>query len=84
MLQGLKLTKQSVWRSAPSWQAVSANRHPSAAHFMSNQQSLGLQLAQLSRDASAAVSFVFFLLKGIASFTPPSSTPLLRICISLY
>ncbi|GMI77897.1 hypothetical protein like AT1G72880 [Hibiscus trionum] len=53
--KGFKLTKQSMWRSAPSWLAVSANRHPSsAAHFMSNQQSLGLQLAQLSRDASAA------------------------------
>ncbi|XVF26978.1 hypothetical protein REPUB_Repub14bG0067000 [Reevesia pubescens] len=52
--KGFKLTKRSMWRSAPSWQAVSANRHPSAAHFMSNQQSLGLQLAQLSRDASAA------------------------------
>ncbi|XWS16212.1 hypothetical protein CRYUN_Cryun34aG0065800 [Craigia yunnanensis] len=52
--KGFKLTKQSVWRSASSWQAVSANRHPSAAHFMSNQQSLGIQLAQLSRDASAA------------------------------
>ncbi|XVF86826.1 hypothetical protein PTKIN_Ptkin18bG0073700 [Pterospermum kingtungense] len=52
--KGFKLSKQSVWRSAPSWQAVSANRHPSAAHFMSNQQSLGIQLAQLSRDASAA------------------------------
>ncbi|KAG5229043.1 acid phosphatase survival protein [Salix suchowensis] len=44
----------SMWRSSPSWLAVSANRHPSAVHFMSNQQSLGLQLAQLSRDASAA------------------------------
>lgn len=54
--QGFKLTKQSMWRSRPSWQAVSANRHPSAGHFMSNQQSLGIQLAQLSRDASAAVS----------------------------
>ncbi|XVF86828.1 hypothetical protein PTKIN_Ptkin18bG0073700 [Pterospermum kingtungense] len=53
--KGFKLSKQSVWRSAPSWQAVSANRHPSAAHFMSNQQSLGIQLAQLSRDASAAI-----------------------------
>nr|KJB70216.1 hypothetical protein B456_011G064000 [Gossypium raimondii] len=53
--KGFKLTKQSMWRSAPNWLAVSANRHPSsAAHFMSNQQSLGLQLAQLSRDASAA------------------------------
>ncbi|XP_048234511.1 5'-nucleotidase SurE [Ricinus communis] len=52
--KGFKLTKQSMWRSSPSWQAVSANRHPSAGHFMSNQQSLGIQLAQLSRDASAA------------------------------
>lgn len=50
--KGFKLTKQSLWRSTPSWQAVSTNRHP--AGFMSNQQSLGIQLAQLSRDASAA------------------------------
>ncbi|KAE8689884.1 hypothetical protein F3Y22_tig00110931pilonHSYRG00236 [Hibiscus syriacus] len=52
--KGFKLTKQSMWRSTLCWQAVSANRQPSAAHFMSNQQSLGLQLAQLGRDASAA------------------------------
>ncbi|KAA8541657.1 hypothetical protein F0562_022809 [Nyssa sinensis] len=52
--KGFKLTKQSLWRSTPSWQAISANRHPSAGRFMSNQQSLGMQLAQLSRDASAA------------------------------
>lgn len=45
-----------MWRSTPSWQAISANRHPSAGRFMSNQQSLGMQLAQLGRDASAAVS----------------------------
>ncbi|OWM76585.1 hypothetical protein CDL15_Pgr005549 [Punica granatum] len=51
--KGFKVTKQSTWRSTPSWLAVSANRHPSAG-FMSNQQSLGIQLAQLSRDASAA------------------------------
>ncbi|KAL7202976.1 hypothetical protein ACSBR1_034429 [Camellia fascicularis] len=44
--------KQSLWRSTPSWLAISANR--SAGRFMSNQQSLGMQLAQLSRDASAA------------------------------
>ncbi|KAE8710335.1 hypothetical protein F3Y22_tig00110324pilonHSYRG00052 [Hibiscus syriacus] len=54
LIVGFKLTKQSMWRSTPCWQAVSANRHPSAAHFMSNQQSLGLQLAQLGRDASVA------------------------------
>ncbi|KAG8643305.1 hypothetical protein MANES_11G024900v8 [Manihot esculenta] len=52
--KGFKLTKQSMWRSVPSWRAVSANRNPSAGHFMSNQQSLGIQLAQLGRDASAA------------------------------
>uniref|UniRef100_A0A5B6ZZW3 Survival protein SurE-like phosphatase/nucleotidase domain-containing protein n=1 Tax=Davidia involucrata TaxID=16924 RepID=A0A5B6ZZW3_DAVIN len=52
--KGFKLTKQSLWRSTPIWQAISANRHPSAGRFMSNQQSLGMQLAQLSRDASAA------------------------------
>lgn len=51
--KGFKFTKQSMWRSTPNWQAVSANRYP-AGHFMSNQQSLGLQLAQLGRDASAA------------------------------
>lgn len=52
--KGFKLTKQSLWRSTLSWQAISVNRHPSAGRFMSNQQSLGIQLAQLSRDASAA------------------------------
>ncbi|PON47109.1 Survival protein SurE-like phosphatase/nucleotidase [Parasponia andersonii] len=51
--KGFKLTKQSIWRSTPTWQAVAANRYP-AGHFMSNQQSLGIQLAQLGRDASAA------------------------------
>ncbi|KAJ4884428.1 Survival protein SurE-like phosphatase/nucleotidase [Raphanus sativus] len=47
-----KVTKQSMWRQSPSWQAVSANCHPGAGNFMSNQQSLGAQLAQLGRDAS--------------------------------
>ncbi|CAN0881705.1 5'-nucleotidase SurE [Linum grandiflorum] len=51
--KGVKLTKQSTWRSTLNWNAVSANRHPGAG-YMSNQQSLGLQLAQLGRDASAA------------------------------
>ncbi|THF96448.1 hypothetical protein TEA_020635 [Camellia sinensis var. sinensis] len=50
--QGFKFTKQSLWRSMPNWQAISANR--ATGRFMSNQQSLGMQLAQLSRDASAA------------------------------
>ncbi|KAF3523707.1 hypothetical protein F2Q69_00050487 [Brassica cretica] len=52
--KGFKVTKPSMWRQSPSWQAVSANRHPGAGNFMSNQQSLGAQLAQLGRDASAA------------------------------
>jgi len=52
--KGFKVTKQSTWRQSPSWQGVSANRHPGAGNFMSNQQSLGAQLAQLGRDASAA------------------------------
>ncbi|CAH2066987.1 unnamed protein product [Thlaspi arvense] len=52
--KGFKITKQSMWRQSPCWQAVSANRHPGAGNFMSNQQSLGAQLAQLGRDASAA------------------------------
>ncbi|KAJ4717871.1 5'-nucleotidase SurE-like [Melia azedarach] len=50
--KGFKFTKQSMWRSTLCWQAVSTSRY--AGQFMSNQQSLGLQLAQLSRDASAA------------------------------
>ncbi|XP_071901338.1 uncharacterized protein [Coffea arabica] len=52
--KGFKLAKQSLWRSTLNWQAVSSNRHPSSGRFMSNQQILGMQLAQLSRDASAA------------------------------
>ncbi|KDP33860.1 hypothetical protein JCGZ_07431 [Jatropha curcas] len=52
--KGFKVTRQSAWRSSLRWQAVAANRHPSAGNFMSNQQSLGMKLAQLSRDASAA------------------------------
>ncbi|KAK1265633.1 hypothetical protein QJS04_geneDACA017878 [Acorus gramineus] len=52
--KGFKVTRQSSWRSTPHWQAVSANRHPSGGQFMSKHQSLGIQLAQLSRDASAA------------------------------
>ncbi|KAL1345120.1 hypothetical protein HN51_018908 [Arachis hypogaea] len=52
--KGFKLTKQSMWRSTPSWLAVSASRYPTG-HFMANQQGgLGLQFAQLGRDASAA------------------------------
>ncbi|KAK7271982.1 hypothetical protein RJT34_28296 [Clitoria ternatea] len=52
--KGFKLTKQSMWRSTPNWLAVSSSRYP-PGHFMANQQGgLGLQFAQLGRDASAA------------------------------
>ncbi|XWS17422.1 hypothetical protein CRYUN_Cryun33cG0066000 [Craigia yunnanensis] len=53
--RGFKLTRQSLWRSPLSWKAVSANRHPGTGQYLSNQQSLGIKLAQLSRDASAAL-----------------------------
>ncbi|VFQ67014.1 unnamed protein product [Cuscuta campestris] len=52
--KGFKLTKPSLWRSTLSWNAIPANRNVAASRFLSNQQSLGFQLAQLSRDASAA------------------------------
>ncbi|KAM5547348.1 hypothetical protein ABKV19_001711 [Rosa sericea] len=52
--KGFKVTKQSQWRSSLSWKAVSTKKHPPPANFMSNQQSLGIQLAQLSREASIA------------------------------
>jgi len=52
--KGFKLTKQSGYSPAQSWQAVSTNRPSSAAHFMGMHQSLGIQLAQLGKDASAA------------------------------
>ncbi|XP_057545402.1 uncharacterized protein LOC130824421 [Amaranthus tricolor] len=52
--KGFRLTRQSLWRSNLSWRAISAYKHPSAMNFMAHQQSLGIQLAQLGRDASAA------------------------------
>ncbi|XP_074280731.1 uncharacterized protein LOC141605746 [Silene latifolia] len=52
--KGFRVTKQSSWRSGLSWRAISSYKHPSAINFMANQQSLGIQLAQLGRDASAA------------------------------
>ncbi|KMS96840.1 hypothetical protein BVRB_8g199160 [Beta vulgaris subsp. vulgaris] len=52
--KGFRLTRQSLWRSSPSWRAISSYKHPSAMNFMATQQSLGIQLAQLGRDASAA------------------------------
>ncbi|KAF3783127.1 5'-nucleotidase [Nymphaea thermarum] len=53
--KGFKITRHSQYRSVLSWQAVSSSRYP-AGHFMSKQQSLGIQLAQLGRDASAAAA----------------------------
>lgn len=52
--KGFKLTKQSGYSPAQSWQAVSASRPSSAVQFMGMHQSLGIQLAQLGKDASAA------------------------------
>lgn len=52
--KGFRLTRQSLWRSSLSWRAISSYKHPSAMNFMASQQSLGIQLAQLGRDASAA------------------------------
>jgi 5'-nucleotidase len=56
------LTKQSVYSPAQSWQAVSTSR-PSATHFMGMHQSLGFQLAQLGKDASAAVRRHYLVLQ---------------------
>ncbi|KAL5227647.1 hypothetical protein ABZP36_015912 [Zizania latifolia] len=52
--KGFKLTKQSVYFPAQSWQGVSTSRPAPATHFMGMHQSLGIQLAQLGKDASAA------------------------------
>ncbi|PHU24498.1 hypothetical protein BC332_09605 [Capsicum chinense] len=52
--KGFKLTKQSLWNSKLCWQAKSTTRNLAAGRFLPNQQSLGMQLAQLGRDASAA------------------------------
>ncbi|KAK4719147.1 hypothetical protein R3W88_017485 [Solanum pinnatisectum] len=52
--KGFKSTRQSHWSPKLCWQAISASRNPAAGRFVPNQQMLGLQLAQLGRDASAA------------------------------
>ncbi|KAK4361809.1 hypothetical protein RND71_017050 [Anisodus tanguticus] len=52
--KGFKLTKQSLWSSKLCWQAKSSTRNLVAGRFLPNQQNLGMQLAQLGRDASAA------------------------------
>ncbi|KAL2493265.1 Survival protein SurE-like phosphatase/nucleotidase [Abeliophyllum distichum] len=51
--KGFKVTKQSLWRSTLTWQAISATRHQAASRFAA-QQNNAMQLAQLGRDASAA------------------------------
>ncbi|XP_061370346.1 uncharacterized protein LOC133313055 isoform X2 [Gastrolobium bilobum] len=51
--KGFRLTKQSMWRSTLNWQAASTSHYP-PGHFLASKQGLGLQLAQLGRDASAA------------------------------
>ncbi|XP_076920953.1 uncharacterized protein LOC143582221 [Bidens hawaiensis] len=53
--KGFKLTKQSLSRSKPFWQAISASRNSSAARY-GNQPGMGLQFAQLGRDASATAA----------------------------
>ena len=67
------MTKQSGYTPAQSWQAVSTNRPSSAVHFMGMHQSLGIQLAQLGKDASAAVrrhSFIHgnFVMSSLAHY----------------
>lgn len=51
--KGFKVAKRSLWRSTLCWQAVSGTRAQSASRF-GGQPALGMQFAQLSRDASAA------------------------------
>jgi len=43
-----------MWRSTPNWLAVSTSRY-ATGHFLANQGGIGLQFAQLGRDASAIV-----------------------------
>lgn len=51
--KGFKLTWQSTSRLTSNWQPVTLHRHL-AGQYMSKEQSLGIQLAQLSQAASAA------------------------------
>jgi len=62
------VTRQSSNRASLNWQAVSTNRNPSAGHYMSNQQSVGIMLAKLGRDASAAVRISHLLFFFIGTF----------------
>jgi len=47
--KGFKLTKQSGYTPAQSWQAVSTNRPSSAVHFMGMHQSLAFSWRSLGR-----------------------------------
>ncbi|BBG98842.1 Survival protein SurE-like phosphatase/nucleotidase [Prunus dulcis] len=51
--KGFKLTKQSMWRSTPSWQAISASRYP-AGHFMNQSTKPWNSACSAWSDASAA------------------------------
>uniref|UniRef100_A0A0D6R2B9 Survival protein SurE-like phosphatase/nucleotidase domain-containing protein n=1 Tax=Araucaria cunninghamii TaxID=56994 RepID=A0A0D6R2B9_ARACU len=52
--KGFKVTRQSMSRVLASWQAVTPPQRHLSGQFMSREQSLGIQLAQLGRAASAA------------------------------
>ncbi|XP_073299280.1 uncharacterized protein [Primulina huaijiensis] len=52
--KGFKVTKRSLWRSTFSWKAISAAKSQAASRFMGGPPGLGMQFAQLGRDASAA------------------------------
>ncbi|KAL3824462.1 hypothetical protein ACJIZ3_020491 [Penstemon smallii] len=53
--KGFKVTRQSLWRSTLSWQAISGAKNQAASRFTGGGlPGFGMQFAQLSRDASAA------------------------------
>ncbi|KAL3632010.1 hypothetical protein CASFOL_024994 [Castilleja foliolosa] len=52
--KGIKVTKRSHFRSTLCWQAISGTRNQAASRFGGGQPGIGMQFAQLGRDASAA------------------------------
>ncbi|GFQ02283.1 5'-nucleotidase sure [Phtheirospermum japonicum] len=52
--KGIKVTKRSLFRSTLCWQAISGTRNQAASRFGGGQPGIGMQFAQLGRDASAA------------------------------
>ncbi|KAL6496946.1 hypothetical protein OROGR_028875 [Orobanche gracilis] len=52
--KGIKVTKRSFWRSNLSWQVISGTRNLAASRYGGSQPGIGMQFAQLGRDASAA------------------------------